>query len=300
MTIDPSFDSHMAELILRARLFWWIAAVSSLALGLAVLAWRCRRPVSAGAAPRFESLARTLRALHRCESAIASMEFLMVFLPFLIIVMTVWQLAFMFNAQIFVGYSAYAAARSASVMIPADLKNEKEGMLKKAGSANTEKWQHIRRAAIPGVLPISPGSPEDALAALLVAGATNDRDLGEIDTDPAAKAGLLLMGAHYGSTEPFQGTRIRRGLVKQLYAEKGTEVLINGKNHRQTQKLTGQTIAVTVNYPFYLNVPYVGRLIKAAIDGSLNQWNPYPSLELSETVHMKIWSRKRAIEPCNG
>lgn len=294
MLVDPAFDEHMAELLLQAKLCWVIALMSTLALAVLALNFRRRATCRESGAP---SIRASLRALHESQSALASMEFLMVFLPFLIIVMTVWQLAFMFNAQILVGYSAFTAARSASVMIPASLDTEKEWQLKPQ-TKKAEKWQNIRQAAIPGVLPISPGDAADAAGALGMATLTKDGAPTSVGTDPAVGARMLLMGAHYGTTGPFSPTRMRRSFIKDMYAQSATEVLINGKNHEKAQNFKGMdTIEVTVNYLFYLNVPYVGKLFQASIEGLYGPLRPYPSIVLTETIHVPLWSRKRAFEP---
>jgi hypothetical protein len=309
MYVDPAFQERLAQLNLQSQVMWAAAVVSLLLLVILTLKFR-KRHVD-GELVGDGGLMQLLRGFHKSSSAIASMEFLMVFFPFLIIVMTVWQFAFMFNAQIHVGYAAYAAARSASVMIPADLPDESEYVLKKLGTSGAQKWRSIRRAAIPGVLAISPGRAKDAAG---VIGVYRGRDFmadGEIDfggtPDAAVISRLTLMTAHYGTDGILSGTRKERGFVKSLYADNVTQVLINGKDH-ETEVTFGpqDTIAVSVNYVFWLNVPYVGRMIALSMGGlgdriaaQLGFTNPYPSIELSETVHMKIWSRKRTIEPCN-
>jgi len=312
MYIDPAFTDRLAQLNLQAQLMWCVAAISLLLLTLLTLKFR-GRAVDAGQ-PAGGGAIQRLRRFHDSSCAIASMEFLMVFFPFLIIVMTVWQLAFMFNAQIHVGYAAYAAARSASVMIPADLDGEAEYVLSKLGSSDATKWRSIRRAAIPGVLAISPGRATDAAGVIGVYRGRQLLEGGERDfggtPDAAVVSRLTLMTAHYGSDSILSGTRMQRGFVKSLYADNVTQVLINGKDHKSEEAnfATSDTIEVTVKYLFWLNVPYVGRLLATSLGGLAGQvaeqagiTNPYPSLDLSETVHVKVWSRKRTIEPeaCN-
>ena len=99
--------------------------------------------------------ARRTVGLHRDDSAIASIEFLLVLMPLMSIVLVVIQLALMLNAQMNVAYSAYTAARSASTVAYMDFGGaEPEGTLSIGG----QKWQKINRAAMPGVIAISPGS----------------------------------------------------------------------------------------------------------------------------------------------
>jgi hypothetical protein len=117
---------------------------------------------------------------------------------------------------------------------------------------------------------------------------------------------FTLMTAHHTDPGIFSGTRFGRGLVKNAYAERMTQVLVNRQDHTKTQDLAGvDRIEVTVNYVFWLHVPYVGRLMEAMFEGYKNPLtgeyillNPYPSMQLSETISMTSWPRRRAIEPC--
>ena len=214
----------------------------------------------------------------------------MVFMPFLVIVLIVWQTAFMFNAQIQVGYAAFTAARSASVMIPADLDKEKEWVLNKQGDGSGEKWASIRRAALPGLISISPGGVVDGAKVL-------GKAIGAPSTSTLLQAGLLT--AHQPDALASRN-RLARAGAKAWYAQLATEVLVDGKDHKQAQNFQGkQTVAVTVNYRYWLNVPMVGRLLDNIIDNTPNATNNSPSIMLSETIHMKVWSRLRAIEPCD-
>lgn len=304
MLIDVDYADRLGDLQLQATV-WWTLAAASLVLLLGLAARPRRRPQCGSRA----SPCAGLRALHRSESATASMEYLLVLFPFLIIVMTVWQLAFMINAQLHIGYAAYAAARSASVMIPADLESEKEGMLEKKGQSGAGKWERIHTAALPGTIAISPGNMETATGVALVSGIRADKGRPGLRLPDAADLGslLALRSIHHTEQSIFSGTRLQRTIVKYLYADHMTEVLINGKNDTETQNLAGaDTVSVTVNYTFWLHVPYVGRLLEAMFQGWKNPLtgeylllNPYPSMQLSETITMTSWTRKRAIEPCN-
>jgi hypothetical protein len=316
MQIDPDFQDRIDQLILQSQLMWAAAVAALLFLGL--LAYRLRGRMQDPDEPVPGGLVARLRHFNDSSSAIASMEFLMVFFPFLIIVMTVWQLAFMFNAQIHVGYAAYAAARSASVVIPEDLQREAEYQVKKlsdASSGNQQdvpKWKRIRRAAIPGLIGISPGDEGDAagVVGMLLANQLvqeSSLNINSFQLDPQAFAArMTLMTAHYGTEGILSGNRTARGAVKAAYADQVTKVLINGQDHTKALNLSGaDTVAVTVKYIFWLNVPYVGRMIEATMQGWINPltgkpWfnNPFPSMEMTETIHMKIWTRKRAVEPC--
>lgn len=302
MFIDVEYADRLAELQMQARLWWALAGSSTLLLVVLAL-----RPQRRKGGKKHSVLVR-LRELHDSRSATASMEYLLVLFPFLIIVMTVWQLAFMINAQMHVGYAAYAAARSASVMIPANLDQEEEGVLNEEGESRNSKWARIRRAALPGTIAISPGNWETAGGVALASSIRhgNVANLGTLPSATGIFARLTLMTVHHTEQSIASGTRLQRAIVKNVYAEKMTEVLVNGKNHTEAQTLGGaDTVSVTVNYVLWLHVPYVGRLLEAMFEGWQDLTgdyvllNPYPSMQLSETISMTAWPRKRAIEPCN-
>jgi hypothetical protein len=225
--------------------------------------------------------------------------------------MTVWQLAFMFNAQLHVGYSAYTAARSAAVLIPSVNSNEQEGVLKN----NSAKWKSIRRASVPGTLSISPGNEKTA-AGVWAAAKTSSfikggGKLPGLGADlKATGARLSLMAAHTGV---LSANRLKRAAVKSTYADNMTVVFINGVDHRgqdakgkskvaDAQNLcSANIINVTVKYVFWLQVPYVGRMLEVAFgDKPLGKVlaNPFPSMVLSETISMKTWPLLRATDPC--
>ena len=298
MELDPAFAQHLAQLGLQSRTAWAAAIVAQILLVLFAVRGGRRFLALKRGAPR--------ESLHRCESATASIEFLLVLFPFMFIVMTVWQLAFMFNARLHVGYAAFAAARSASVMIPAELPGEKEGELKKRGEANAKKWERIERAAIPGTIAVSPGTFADAVGTAAFALGGN---AGQLRVDPIAIGPrLTLMGAHYGGLPLLSGTRPRRAAVKDAYAVQMTQVLVNGKDDRVGQDLAKvDVVAVTVNYVFWLQVPYVGRMLEAVFKGRIIPGTntpifttPFPSMQMTETITLTSWLRKRAIEPGKG
>jgi hypothetical protein len=250
-----------------------------------------------------------LHTLHANQRGLAALEFLLVFFPLLYIVLAVWQLAFMLNAQMHVGYAAYLAARSASTVVYMDLPDEEEGMLLNSGG-NGKKWERINRAAIPATLPISPGNAAKAAevaasSAIIVAiedSALPDFDVPDIGAVPAQ---ISLMTAHRG-TAIAEGIRMQRAGVKALYAANATRVLINGRDADGNGAGGGQSnnplnlsgadvLSVTVEYDFWLNVPYAGRMMHLAFGG-----NPLagdftePTLTLRETVAINAWPKVAA------
>ena len=312
--MDIAYSDRLEELILQARIVCAVAAIS-----LLLFAWilvRLGRRISAARISHNSNRSESslLMNVHRSESATASMEFLMVIVPFLVIVMTVWQLAFMLNANTHVGYAVFAAARSAAVIIPAEMDGEEEGKLTKASNAVT-KWTRINRAAIPGVLAISPGSAENAFG-VAAANALTGRGFGVPQSPDLIATGgrSTLMSMHMCDTPVFcapqalkTGTRAARLLVKDVYAQNMTRVYIGDQFDNSDLDLTGQDIVkIRVDYVYWLHVPYVGRMLEAAargfrnpLTGELIGLNPFPSIVLSEETSINVWSKKRATEPCD-
>lgn len=249
------------------------------------------------------------------HSGIASLEFLMVFIPLLIIVLALIQISLMINAQLHVGYAAFAAGRSASTVIYEKTDSEEEGILANASDDGSTKWLRIKRATVPALLPISPGGMGDAAKAYgaFEAGAVVDGgSFGGIsfDTVPASLAGQLgPMVIHRGSAFYTPNTtRLGRGAVKALYADLATEVWVNGRNADGELKEGGEsaepldltdadTLTIDVTYQFWLNVPYAGRAMKTAMNWEFALLSPFlvPTTELSETVVVSAWRKRKAF-----
>jgi hypothetical protein len=250
------------------------------------------------------------------------MEYLLVLVPFLVIVMTIWQLAFMTNAQLHIGYATYAVARSASVMIPADMEGEEAGKLNKFSTSKESKWTRIRLAARPGTIAISPGSLEDAGGVYAAHNGINAVTGGGFNGPKTPDAlgtfsRITLMSMHMCGTPVFcspralEGTRALRSAVKDYYAQNMTFVRLgrsksNMRDHTTAQQLQdAELIRVRVEYVFWLQVPWVGRVIEALNKGFANPetgeplfYNPYPSMTLAEETAINVWIKRRAIEPC--
>jgi hypothetical protein len=285
----------------------WLELQSALALGAAFaftasVLWFCRW--------RLQAPEPGASGLHHDRRASASLEFLLVFFPLLVLVLAVWQLAFMLNAQMHVGYAAYAAARSASTVAYIDTQDEPEGVLLNSGEPGAEKWKRINRAAIPGTLAISPGSAGAAGEAYLNAvqeGAIFDQETPNFDAlDLGALPGqIALLTAHRGD-EILDPGRIGRAAVKALYAERATRVLINGRDQAGRLRNGGRatdaydvsdagTLEVTVEYAFWLNVPYAGRMMRLAFGGNQAIGDvTQPTLTLRETVAINPWPQLTA------
>jgi hypothetical protein len=301
---ESAYNDRLAELALHSQLWWGAAGLTTLLLLLAAF-----RGMRSSRARAHESIER-LRELRTSDSATASIEFLLVLFPFLVIVLTVWQLAFMFNARLHVGYAGYAAARSASVMIPAELGNESAGQLRGSREASGGKWERIRRAALPGTLTISPGHA--ATASLVGAAASGKRRLpgnpgGGPQSrvpDPGVLMAVPLFTLHYGTDVLANSTRLQRAAVKAAYADAMTEVLVNGAGDGTPQTISNDTVEVRINYVFWLHVPYVGGLIEALFDrrptnprtGKPFFLNPYPTMTIRERIVMTNWRQNCAVQ----
>ncbi|HNP34695.1 MAG TPA: hypothetical protein PKK10_02475 [Woeseiaceae bacterium] len=312
MSVDLSYLDRIAELKLYAAIAWAAAALALVLLLIVSLR------VSARFAPAGSAASR-LKGLHVDRNATASMEYLLVLMPFLVIVMTVWQFAFMVNARLHLGYATFAAARSAAVMIPAELQGEAAGKLNKESSNKESKWTRIERAARPGTIAISPGSAGDAAGVYAAHNIKNAISGGSFNAPQTPDAlgtigRITLMSMHmcdfpiFCPPEALTGTRPLRAAVKDFYAQNMTKVSIAGKDSSAADvDLSGQEVVnVRVDYVLWLQVPWVGRLLEAMFNNSLNEqtgepklFNPYPSITLSEETSINLWFKKRATEPCS-
>jgi hypothetical protein len=191
-----------------------------------------------------------------------------------------------------------------------ELPDEPEGVLLNSDQPNAAKWRRINRAAIPGTLPVSPGNADSATQAWLsstINQAFDEQaapDFNAVDVG-ALPGQLSVMTAHRG-TAITEGKRIRRAAVKALYAERATRVLINGRDAYGNQRDGGQAgdsynlagagiLQVTVEYDFWLNVPYAGRMMRLAFGGSgLLDNITHPTLTLRETVAINGWPQVTA------
>lgn len=318
MTVDSAFLDRIAELTMYARIGWAVAITALLLL----TAFAMRMSIRLAGSARAGEGKNRLSAFHSDRSAIASMEYLLVLFPFLIIVMTIWQFAFMINAKLHVSYATYAAARSAAVVIPAEYGDETEGLLKQSnGSDPNAKWERILRAARPGTIGISPGNSLDAAGTYAAYNGLELASDGGFNTPQRPDAlgtasRILLMSMHMCGTPIFCapqtiegfGTRPLRAAIKDYYAQNMTKVTIQEQDRSQDLDLSiskPELITVRVDYVFWLQVPYVGRLIEAMFRGTrdpiaeqLQLLNPYPSMVLSEQTTINAWFRKRATDPC--
>jgi len=244
---------------------------------------------------------------------IASLEFLLVLIPLLVIILAFIQIALMVNARLHVGYAAYAAARSASTVVYSETDNEPIGVLLNGSEENAEKWQRIERATAPALLPISPGSATaaaQAYASFSASQVIEDESFDGVDfgVDGMAAAGRLTAMVIHRAGDAWDGTRIQRSAIKSLYTDLATTVWINDRNSEGkmrdgseqsgTYDLTSSdTLAVSVDYEFWLSVPYAGRAMKLAFDAAwiLQRRFLTPTLTISDTVVVTAWRKRKAF-----
>lgn len=312
MSVDASYLERLVELTWHVRIAWTAAGIALILF----FAFSARGGLYFAVVKK-SSDRRGLHNFYRDNGATASMEYLLVLVPFLVIVMTIWQLAFMTNAQLHIGYATYAAARSAAVMIPSDMDDEPSGKLNKLSKSKESKWTRILRAARPGTIAISPGDLKDAGGVYVAHNGINAVTGGGFNGPQTPDAlgtfsRITLMSMHMCGTPVFcppsalEGTRALRSAVKDYYAQNMTLVKIDNVDHTKTRDLKDkETIRVRVEYIFWLQVPWVGRVIEAFNKGFANPvtgeplfYNPYPSMKLAEETTINVWIRKRATEPC--
>ncbi len=211
-----------------------------LGAGLALwLVWRLLR--------KARVLARA-RALPADASATTIVEFPFAMLTLVIITLLTWQLAFLTSAFLAVDWAAYAAVRSAIVVVPQD-RGEDEGRNHIASVSmepgdTSEKGEDIRGAAIFACVPISgtdgvSGAEGAALAAL------------------EKIQGLPGAGALTSALGPLAEVAARWGWAKQHVKVKFlTDVESGAKTFTG-----GEPMTVEVRQDFPLLVPFADRIL---------------------------------------
>lgn len=176
----------------------------------------------------------------RQESGTATLDFVLTFPLFMMIVLIVIQFALMVNARIIVSYAAYAATRSAVVWMEDGLEDAE---------------RRAEAAAEIACLPISP-----AVYKL---------------PDP----GLVPLLLHSSETPVLPGSeltrRSRRLGGKFLYSSWATEVEIAGTQEDE-EFGPRDPVTVTVTHHFRLTVPYADGIFAQPWSGSLFGWDAVP------------------------
>jgi len=227
------------------------ACLLLLLLGLPVtlllgLALRRLSPATIAAAPR-----RTLASLWRDRQGTATIEFTLVFPVLLFLIMLLTQSTLLMGANIVCNHAAFAATRSAVVIVPLNHPEVDEPYNTIQGYEDSYKSLRIRRSAVLAMLPIS---------GRLEAGSDN------------ADAQAIVSGLrhHYDSYGREAPVWVDSLIPERLsYAEAYTHVTVF-----QTQVVDGQLrllpirgdhtfgprdpITVRVTHEMNLAVPYVG------------------------------------------
>jgi hypothetical protein len=126
------------------------------------LALKCLGVMVGGAAVLAVLLVVLVRArvrrsggFHRNQGGSAAIEMALVFPLALMIFLVIIQAALLFNANMVVHYSAFAAARVATVIVPAEIDTEGTNLVWPPEIQPSTKLELIRRAAVLALLPVS-------------------------------------------------------------------------------------------------------------------------------------------------
>jgi hypothetical protein len=145
-----------------------------------------------------------------------------------------------------VNYASFCAARSAVVIVPAELEDEPANTLQaNTSEAPSDKLDRIHRAAVWAVLPVGAG-----------------RSLPGQSDSPYSRHlqdGLEAFYARYDTSPP---NWVRRRLGHKLaYAERHTRVTIDPPTDGSEVYGEHQDLTVRVEHDLYLAVPYAGRVL---------------------------------------
>lgn len=179
-----------------------------------------------------------------------STEFVIIIIPFLLLLFGIMQLALASVARILVGHAAFTAARAAIVVLPDEAYEGEAINALGAGSSDVEsdfgsskKLSDIRRAAAITLAPISPSLLDTTLYSGKVSVAT------AIDGKLAGVGGSTL-------------TATWRGLQKLPYSLLATNVrLEDAAGQAKTSFAYDEVIQVRVTYIFQCRIPLANRFI---------------------------------------
>jgi hypothetical protein len=169
------------------------------------------------------------RRVQRHDRGVAATEFVIVVIPFMMLLMAVIQLSLASFAKVLVSHAAYAAARAAIVVVPAT----------DSGSANQvsdDKRSQIQKAAAFAMVAASPAS-----TVLSIHGDT---------------VGQALDAGSFGATP------LGRSLLKLVYAEHATAVRLTDASGNQKDNFAwNEPITAHVTYLYRCLVPLANRYI---------------------------------------
>lgn len=189
------------------------------------------------------------------ELGTSELEFALAFPFFLMMVLTTIQMALLINATLIVDYAAFCAARSAIVWVPQDTPGEDANTVANPQQTNSEKWTRIRRAATLACVPISPRASSFIGVDLPSGG------------DAIAIGGIGDLARASGSDGGINYAKLSLDITdKWPYASLYTDVLLLGPDgNARTQFAPGSPVTARVTYRFYMNVPFAGSALGAAL-----------------------------------
>lgn len=179
-----------------------------------------------------------------------STEFVIIIIPFLLLLFGIMQLALASVARILVGHAAFTAARAAIVVLPDEAYEGEAINSLGAGSSDVEsdfgsskKLSDIRRAAAITLAPVSPSFLDPTLYS------------GKVSVESAIDGRIASVA---GSTL----TATWRGLQKLPYALLATNVrLEDGAGNAKTSFAYDELIQVRVTYIFQCRIPLANRFM---------------------------------------
>ncbi len=273
---------HAGAVSLGVLALCLLALLTALAIGLLILA---------GA--RF-SLNKARR-----QNGAAAAEFVIVIIPFMLLLTAILQLGLAAFARVLVSYAVFSAARAAIVVVPAsssgsdgDASNQiGSGQNRRDDFSNSKKAGEIRNAAAYALIPASPSIDTYAVdmvrdfPAYLVDRATHpgsslsagDATSQLMSTVQSLAGGGFNLGAAssgvsgasysvdrafdsgFGDSSGFSGA-LERSLRKYVYARLTTAVTLEDENGKVKSKFGfGDPIRAKVTYLFYCQIPLANR-----------------------------------------
>ncbi len=206
-----------------------------------------------------------LRRAWRDESGSAVVEFPGAMLVLIVLVTVTSQIAFMTTAYLVVDYAAFAAARSASVMIATSADGEAGGSITDSG----DKLDTVRSAAVLACYPVSGDyTDEDSLTVNLdpVRGVVGNVEsaLGSVFDFESTEAGIDSTEAELNSVgdEARAAAAKATALTRYAYAYYNTEVRLidSSGTDKYGSYGHGDLVTVEVVHHFNLSIPYAKRI----------------------------------------
>jgi len=148
---DWARAAAFSPLALRCLVIIVVGVVLLAAVAMILL--RVRRARSPQATRRGEPAGP--RGFHADQGASAAIEMTLLFPFALMIFLVIIQATLLFNANMVVHYSAYAAARMATVVVPLATGDEGHNLVWPPDSMDSGKLEMIRRAAVLALVPVS-------------------------------------------------------------------------------------------------------------------------------------------------